>query len=87
MDSSLVLILMFLVIMGIPCTGVAILGTKMINKLGNFPSKTPAIQLSVFWKLLIIEVVGFTMLIGFYHLFADYSGELKKEKMKLSEQN
>lgn len=87
MDLGVILILIgiFFVVIAIPCVGVAIVGRGLIKKLSFFPSKTPALQLSIFWKLLVIEIVGFTLIMTFYHLFADYADEIKREKAKISE--
>ena len=58
----------FLVLIAIPCIGVAWLGTKMINQLGRYPSKTPAIQLSVVLKLTVLEIGSWTMLLLFFKI-------------------
>lgn len=61
----------FAAIIIIPCIAIAFIGRNMINKLGQYPSKTPAIQIGVLFQLLVIEVVGFMGLIGFYNFFAE----------------
>ena len=53
----------------VPCVLVLIIGRKMINQLGTFPTQTPIIQMSIFWKLVVIEVVTFICLIGFLQFF------------------
>ena len=63
-------ILIFLGIIAVPCVGVALIGYRMLNKLGHFPSKTPAIQMSIFLKLIVIEVISFAMILFFYKIFS-----------------
>lgn len=71
--AAVTLITILIVIVGLPCVAVAWLGSRMINKLGYFPSKNPAIQTSIFLQLLVIEIFSFTLLFLFYHVFVDYS--------------
>jgi hypothetical protein len=59
----------YAVIITIPCVIAGIMGVKMINQLGTYPSKTPFIQMSIFFKLVLLEIVTFTLLVGFYHVF------------------
>ncbi len=73
--AGTILICLIFVIIGIPCVFIAVLGFKMLNKLAYFPSKNPAIQTSIFIWLVMIEVVAFTMLMVFYHVFSDYSAQ------------
>ena len=68
--ETIVLALIYSTIIIIPCILVGLLGRKMINKLGYFPSKTPAIQMSIFLQLVVIEFATFGMLMGFYHFFS-----------------
>lgn len=70
---GLVLNGIILVIIAIPCVGVCILGTKMINKLSYFPSKNAPIQMSILIPLMILEVFSATLLLLFYHIFVDYA--------------
>ncbi len=63
-------IIIFFFLMTIPCVGTALIGYRMLSKLGSFPSKTPFIQMSIFLKLIAIEVVSFILLIAFYNIFA-----------------
>ena len=68
--EGVVFILIFLAIVAVPCVGAALIGYRMINKLGHFPSKTPAIQMSILLKLIVIEIISFAMIILFYHVFS-----------------
>jgi hypothetical protein len=62
--QGILLVLCFLVIVGLPCFFVALFGTKMINDLGNFPTKSAQIQKTASWKILLVEIVCFVLLIG-----------------------
>jgi len=55
----------FSVIVIVPCILVAIVGSKMIQKLGLYPTKTPTIQMSIFMQLMVIEVCTFGALFLF----------------------
>ena len=70
MDTStaFMFIAIFMVLMVIPCVGVAWIGTKLINQLGRYPSRTPAIQLSVVLQLTVLEVVSWTLLLLFFKI-------------------
>lgn len=65
-SSAAIFILIFFVLILIPSLGVGWLGFKMIEKLGRYPSKTPAIQMSVLVKLLVVEVVSMTLFLAFF---------------------
>lgn len=73
--GGIILMCLFLIIIGIPCVGITLVGRQLIHKLSHFPSKTPTIQTSVLFKLVVIEIVGFTLLLTFYHILADYGTE------------
>lgn len=68
--ESLIFALVYGVVLGVPCTLVALLGRKFIERLGTYPSQTPAIQMSILVQLIVIEVITFSCLIGFYHMFS-----------------
>ena len=61
--------LFFCLIIAIPCFAVAVIGTRMINDLGNFPTRAAGIQSSACWKVLVAELVSFFFLAIFYHIF------------------
>jgi len=61
-------ILIFFGIMSIACIGISWVGIRLINDLGRYPSKTPAIQMGVMFKVVIIEVVSMTLLVLFFKL-------------------
>mgnify|MGYP001579751869 CR=1 FL=1 len=63
---AIIFVIIFTILMAIPCAGVAWIGSRLINQLGRFPSRTPAIQLSVVLKLTVLEVVSWTLLLLFF---------------------
>ena len=69
-SEAIIVVLVFSVIIAIPCTAVAMIGTRMINDLGNFPTKSAQIQSSACWKVLLIEIVSFFLLSVFFHIFS-----------------
>lgn len=64
--AGYIFLVIFFVLIAIPCVGIAWLGTKMINQLGRYPSKTPAIQMSIVLKLTVLEIGSWTMLLLFF---------------------
>ena len=68
--ESLIFGLIYTVIVIVPCVIVAIIGRNMINRLGTYPSQTPAIQMSILIRLVLLEIITFSLLILFYHIFA-----------------
>ena len=58
----------FFFLLLVPCIGIAIIGYRMIDKLGHFPSKTPAIQLSIFLQLVATEVISFGLILLAYQI-------------------
>ena len=68
--GSIIFCVVFGLIVIIPCIIIAIMGRKMINQMGQFPSQTPIIQMKVFLPLMVLEVVTFASLIGFYNVFS-----------------
>ena len=68
--EGIIFILFFTLIIGFPCFMVVFFGTKMINELGNFPTKAAKIQTSTIWKLLIVEVISGLGLWVFFRVFS-----------------
>ncbi len=60
----------FALIIGLPCFMVSLLGTKMINDLGNFPTKSAKIQTVTLLQLFVVEIIASTMLFIFYRVFS-----------------
>ncbi len=69
--EGLIFIGLFLIIIGLPCLMVAILGTKLINHIGQYPSKSARLQMVVCVQLLLVEMLSFGILAIFYHIFSD----------------
>ncbi|MFP4473036.1 MAG: hypothetical protein ACLFPX_04090 [Candidatus Omnitrophota bacterium] len=67
---GLVLVGLFFVMLLIPTAGAIWIGLELINQLGRFPSKTPAIQMSVLLKLVVLQVVSFTLLLVLFKILA-----------------
>jgi hypothetical protein len=70
MGTAQVFILIIFILISIPTVGTAWLGYKLIDKLGRFPSKTPAIQMSIMFKLIGLEVVSITLILIFFKIFS-----------------
>lgn len=62
---------LFLVMVGVPCFLTAILGSSLIEKIGQYPSRSAKMQMGICLQLLAVEVLGFFMLALFFHIFAD----------------
>lgn len=54
----------------IPCIIIAITGRKMIEQIGQYPTKTPIFQMGMFGPLIITEVVTFIALWSFFKFFS-----------------
>jgi len=54
----------FWILIGIPCFIVAFWGSKMVNDLGNFPTKSAKIQISVWW-IYLVEFLFLFLLIAY----------------------
>ena len=67
--ESLIFWIFYAIIIIVPCVLVALMGRKMITRLGQYPTKTPVIQMSIFFPFVAIVAATFALLIGFYHLF------------------
>ena len=55
----------------VPCILIAMMGKKLIDDLGRFPSNAPFIQMGVVYKLIFVELITFSLLIGFYFVFSE----------------
>ena len=69
--EGLIFIGLVLVIVGFPCLMVSILGARMINHIGQFPSKSSRLQMVVCVQLLVVEIISFSILALFFHIFSD----------------
>jgi len=64
--QGLEMIGLFVVAVALPCFFIGLWGSKMINDLGNHPSRSAQIQASAGWRILLIEIVSFALLIGVF---------------------
>lgn len=62
---------LFALVIALPCLMVAFLGTRLINHIGQYPSKSAKQQLIVCAQLFAVELVSFAILAVFYHIFSD----------------
>lgn len=55
----------------IPCLLVFFIGRGLINELGQYPSKSPLIHMSILIKIIPLQVLTFFALFGFLNVFTD----------------
>jgi len=67
-SAAFIFVIIFYALMIIPCVGVAWIGKNLLDRLGRYPSKTPAIQMSIVVKLTVLEVVSMTLLLLFFKI-------------------
>lgn len=67
---SLVFVAVFAVIVLVPCVIIALMGRKAINEMGRYPTRIPLIQTKMMMPLLVVDVVTFALLVGFYNVFS-----------------
>mgnify|MGYP000869305497 CR=1 FL=1 len=72
--TSLILVGLFFLMINVPCAIIFWLGRKFIEKLGRYPSQTPAIQIDLCIKLAIVEVVSFTFIMAVFKILSPDSG-------------
>ena len=58
------------ILIGVPCVFTAIYGSKIINDLGNFPTKSALIQMKASWIILLVQIVSFLLLLGFFNVIS-----------------
>jgi len=69
--EALIFINVFAVIVLIPCYFVFLIGRHMMDDMGRFPTRAPAIQAKALLKLVVVEVAAFFFLTAFYRVFAN----------------
>lgn len=69
--EGLIFIAIFMVVMAIPCVLIVFLGSRLINQLGQYPTKSGKINVDVALPLLGSMFVSFGMLFLFYRYFSD----------------
>lgn len=60
------MIALFLIVVALPCFLIGLWGSRMINDLGNFPTHSTQIQIAAGWKILLVEIASFLLLIGLF---------------------
>lgn len=70
-QEGFVFIGIFFLIVAVPCLLTAVLGTKLIDQLGQFPTKSAKLQMSICVQLLLVQVFSFIVLAMFFHVFLD----------------
>jgi hypothetical protein len=68
--EALIFVSVFSVVILVPCYFVIMIGRDMMEKIGRFPTQTPAIQVSALLKLIVVEVIAFTLLTSLYRIFS-----------------
>jgi hypothetical protein len=69
--EGLIFIGLMLFVVGVPCVAVAVLGTKLIDHIGQYPTKSAKLQMSVCVQLLLVEIFSFLVLAAFFKIFSD----------------
>jgi len=71
-SESLKFGIVYFIIIAIPCYFLAIVGKKVVNELGTYPTRTPLILMSKNMMLYIITgSISIFLLIGFYYVLSD----------------
>ena len=69
--EGLTFIGLMLFIVGLPCVAVSVLGTRLIDHIGQYPTKSARLQMSICVQLLVVEIFSFLMLAVFFKIFSD----------------
>ena len=69
--EGFIFILIFTVIMAIPCVSIAIMGSKLISNLGQYPTKSARLNVQTALPLLGVMILTFGLFIIFFHIFSD----------------
>ncbi len=69
--EGLIFIIIFSVVLAIPCVAVAFLGSKLIQNLGQYPSQSAKFQMVMALPLLATMILSFGMFALFFHIFSD----------------
>lgn len=67
--ESFIFAAIYSVIILLPCVIIALMGRKLIEKLGRYPSKAPPIQMSIFLPFMTVFVITSALLLGFFQFF------------------
>lgn len=69
--EGLIFSIIFLVVMAVPCVLIAFLGSRLIDNLGQHPTRDVKEHLGMALPLLGAMVLSFGLLLGFYKFFSD----------------
>lgn len=67
--EAFIFVIIFSVLVIVPCYFIATFGAKMINEMGNFPTRAEEIQSKSLWKVLVTFIVAALALSVFFHIF------------------
>ncbi len=67
--EAFIFVLVFSALIVVPCYFIAFFGSKMINEMGNFPSRAEDIQSKSLWKVLVVFIAAALALALFFHVF------------------
>lgn len=69
--EGLIFIVVFSIVLAIPCVAIAYLGSKLIQNLGQYPSKSAKFQIATALPLLGTMILSFGLFALFFHIFSD----------------
>lgn len=69
--EGFVFIVIFLIVMVIPCVLIAFLGSRLINQLGQYPTRSVKANMDMALPVLGSMVLSFGLLAAFYRFFSD----------------
>lgn len=81
-QQAMILLLLILFSVGLPSVGAGWLGKHMIDNIGRYPSRTPAIQMGLLIKLVVLEVVSFTLLLAVFKVLS-VPADIEEESLKM----
>ena len=64
--GALELIGLFLFAVAVPCYFTGLWGARMINEMGNHPSKSALIQAAAAWKIIAVQALSFVLFIALF---------------------
>jgi len=80
-QQAMILLLLILFAVGLPSVGAGWLGKIMIDRVGRYPSTTPRIQMDILIKLVVLEVVSFTLLLAVFKVLS-VPADIEEENLK-----
>ena len=68
--QAIIFNVIFASIIILPCIFATIIGRNLIDQLGAYPTQTALIQMSIFWKFVVLEIITFIVFILFFNYFS-----------------